>query len=62
MDGITALQADAPLRDGQIVEVEVTHADDFDLTARVLRVLREPVVTRRKLPIAAFGLETAWGR
>ena len=62
VDGITALQADAPLRDGQIVEVEVTHADDFDLTARVLRVLREPAVTRRKLPIAAFGLETAWGR
>lgn len=62
VDGITVLQADAPLRDGQIVEVEVTHADDFDLTARVLRVLREPAVTRRKLPIAAFGLETAWGR
>ncbi len=62
VDGITTLQADAPLRDGQIVEVEVTHADDFDLTARVLRVLREPAVTRRKLPIAAFGLETAWGR
>ncbi len=62
VDGITALQADAPLREGQIVEVEVTHADDFDLTARVLRVLREPAVTRRKLPIAAFGLETAWGR
>ena len=62
VDGITTLQADVPLRDGQIVEVEVTHADDFDLTARVLRVLREPAVTRRKLPIAAFGLETAWGR
>jgi len=62
VDGITALQADAPLRDGQIVEVEVTHADDFDLTARVLRVLREPAVTRRELPVVAFGLETAWGR
>lgn len=40
VDGVTALLADGELARGDLVEVEVTGAGDFDLVARVRRVLR----------------------
>jgi ribosomal protein S12 methylthiotransferase len=36
IDGTTQVQAEAPLRAGQFVEVEITDADDYDLEGRVL--------------------------
>jgi ribosomal protein S12 methylthiotransferase len=71
VDGVTHLTAAEPLEAGQIVEVVVTDAHDFDLSAQVLRVLRSAPAEagrangrpgRRRLPVAALGLETAWGR
>ena len=72
VDGVTHLTAAEPLEAGQIVEAVVTDAHDFDLSARVLRVLRSAPAEagrangrpgrRRRLPVAALGLETAWGR
>ncbi len=71
VDGLTYLTAAEPLEAGQIVEAVVTDAHDFDLSAQVLRVLRDAPSEagrangrpgRRRLPVAALGLETAWGR
>ncbi len=75
VDGVTRLAAEVELRPGQIVQVEVTGADDFDLTARVIREVRPtPVVgsgsasaessarNGRRLPVAPLGLDTVWGR
>lgn len=68
VDGVTALASAGPLEPGQIVEVEVTGAGDFDLVAAVRRILREAPGGRaggngrRRLPVAPLGLETAWGR
>lgn len=55
------------LRPGQIVEVEISSAGDFDLVGRVCRIVREApqgaAVARRSLPVVMpLGLETAWGR
>ncbi len=63
---------------GQIVEVEITAAGDFDLAGRVMRVVRrapaggdgpEPPAAgngrggARRLPVVTpLGLETAWGK
>lgn len=60
-------------RPGRIVEVEITAAGDFDLAARVLRVVREAPAggeadgngrrPARRLPVVApLGLDTAWGK
>lgn len=71
VDGVTHLTASETLEAGQIVEAVVTDAHDFDLSAQVRRVLRGAPVGagrangrpgRRRLPVAALGLETAWGR
>jgi hypothetical protein len=71
VDGVVRLRSAEPLQRGQIVEVVVTDAHDFDLSARVLRVLRSVPEQagrangrpgRRRLPVAALGLDTAWGR
>ena len=70
VDGVTHLTAAEPLEAGQIVEAVVTDAHDYDLSARVLRVLRSAPAEAgrakgrlgRRLPVAALGLETAWGR
>ena len=70
VDGVTHLTAAEPLEAGQIVESVVTDAHDYDLSARVLRVLRSAPAEAgrakgrlgRRLPVAALGLETAWGR
>jgi ribosomal protein S12 methylthiotransferase len=71
VDGVTHLTATERLEAGQIVEAVVTDAHDFDLSARVLRVLRSAPAEagrangrpgRRRLPVAALGLDTAWGR
>jgi ribosomal protein S12 methylthiotransferase len=70
VDGVTNLTASEPLEAGQIVETVVTGAHDFDLSARVLSVVRSAPVRAgrsngrpgRRLPVAALGLETAWGR
>ena len=75
VDGVTSLSAAEHLRPGQIVEVLVTGAADFDLTADVVRELtpapagrptaaaREaPARNGRRLPVAPLGLETAWGK
>ena len=40
VDGVTHLTAAEPLEAGQIVEAVVTDSHDFDLSARILRVLR----------------------
>jgi ribosomal protein S12 methylthiotransferase len=76
VDGVTRLAAEAALQPGQIVEAEITGADDYDLTARVIREIRPAPAARtpdgppleslarngRRLPVAPLGLETAWGR
>ncbi len=71
VDGVAHLMAAEPLEAGQIVEAIVTDAHDFDLSARVQRVLRAAPSGagrangrpgRRPLPVAALGLDTAWGR
>ena len=71
VDGVAHLMAAEPLEAGQIVEAIVTDAHDFDLSARVQRVLRAAPAGagrangrpgRRRLPVAALGLDTAWGR
>ncbi len=59
IDGVTWLDADAPA--GRFVEVEVTDViDDYDFSARVLRVLDAPaaapaVARSRSLPVASVG-------
>ena len=74
VDGSTRLAGELRLQRGQIVEVEIVGADDFDLDARVRREVRPPPATRvplglersprngKKLPVAPLGLDTAWGR
>lgn len=64
VDGMTELFSPSPLAIGALVEVEIVGSDDFDLCARVLRVVREPhpPVRSRALPVMSLGLETAWGR
>jgi ribosomal protein S12 methylthiotransferase len=71
VDGVAHLMAAEPLEAGQIVEAIVTDAHDFDLSARVQRVLRAAPAEagrangrpgRRRLPVTALGLDTAWGR
>lgn len=73
VDGITRLESATPLAPGTFVEAEVVAAHDYDLTARVLGVLRESPPSfavstgsetasgkGRRLPM--LGLETARGR
>lgn len=69
VDGITALVGPSPLAPGQILEVEITAAGDFDMVASVRKVLRPSPGTatarrngRRLLPVAPLGLQTARGR
>ncbi len=78
IDGVTRLEGDGPLEAGQLVDTVVTGAEDFDLSARILRVVRAaprpgdrpatgdggvPAWRKgRRLPVASLGLETAWGR
>jgi len=86
VDGVTALGDrvpdglafdSGPPVPGAIVEAEITAAHDYDLVARVLRVVRPapaaapdapssgelPVQgSRRRLPVAPLGLESGFGR
>jgi ribosomal protein S12 methylthiotransferase len=72
VDGITTLASSAKLLPGALVEAEISAAHDYDLEARVLRVVRAPAgdgvavgpeaSVRRSLPLAPLGLDTGWGR
>ena len=72
VDGVTVLEGGSDLGVGSLVEAQIVDADDYDLTATALRVLREappgissrPAASpgRRALPVLPIGLEGAWGR
>ena len=64
VDGVTELWGGHQLPVGTLVDAQIVASDDFDLRAKVLRVVREsgPTVPARTLPVIPLGLDTAWGR
>jgi hypothetical protein len=71
VDGVTLLEDGSDLRVGSLVEARIVDADDYDLTATPLRVVRDALpgiasasssTSRRALPVLPIGLEGAWGR
>ncbi|MFQ5890270.1 MAG: 30S ribosomal protein S12 methylthiotransferase RimO [Gemmatimonadota bacterium] len=72
VDGLTLLHAPFPLVPGDLVDVQVTAAADYDLQARVMALTRPSPARNgrrtaappihRSLPVAPLGLEAVWGR
>ena len=62
VDGVTRLLSTFPLHTGELLDVEVVEAHDFDVTARVRGVTRVRRKKRRSLPVAPLGLDTAFGK
>jgi tRNA A37 methylthiotransferase MiaB len=72
VDGVTILVNAAHLPAGTLVEARILDADDYDLRATPLEIVREATAVgdgsgrvgsgRRSLPVLPMGLEAAWGR
>jgi len=72
VDGVTILENAAHLHPGTLVRARILGADDYDLTAAPLEIVRESPAAgdaqegagrgRRPLPVLPIGLEAAWGR
>jgi ribosomal protein S12 methylthiotransferase len=72
VDGVTWLAGDLSCEPGTLCEARITAADDYDLEARIERIVRTPslpasrteagLTPGRRLPLAPIGLEGGFGR